>query len=457
MPEPSRARGVGAAGLAAKLANYRPGGSLISLLLLAIVALTSFLSWQQYVRFANSTRYSNQAITTLNATVGSVREAESSQRGYLLTGNPQYLAEYSESVAATRSTLHVLDSLPAEFRLQPLLANFQKAVNDKLAELATTTDLAARGQSERALDIVRTNRGLRLMADIDARDGEFKKQLQSTLQANRENSRFFARLSQYVSTLGCAGIFVLVYRANRRNLRLISEAARINAELTRVNADLQQFVFSASHDLQEPLRTLTIHSQLAVKRAREMRSFDRELTVVERAARLMTEILQNLLLYTQAVSNEDTELAQADLNEVVKGICEVLGPNLEKLGAEVIYDRLPVLPISQTHARILMQNLLTNALKYRSREEPPRVKISIRRQTVNWILSVADNGLGIAPIYHQQIFGLFKRLHSREEYPGTGLGLAICKKIVERYGGNISVESQLGHGSNFIVVLPASK
>ena len=448
-----RPRGI-AERLRSNLTDGRPAGLLIALLLLAIVALTSFLSWQQYVRFANSTRYSNQAIGALNATLGSIREAESSERAYLLTGDRQYLAEYSSAVASTARGLRSLQERTAKAELQPMIRSFHEAVDDNLAGIASIADLAMRGETDSALALVKSDRVHQLMATTKARESQFEKQLQTSLVINRENSRFYARLSQYVSIFGSAGILVLVYLAHRRNLHLISSAALMNAQLTRVNADLQQFVFSASHDLQEPLRTLAIHSQLVAKRVREGRPFDQELGFIERAATLMTEIVHNLLLYTQAVSDKDNEEPRANLTEVVNSVCAVLQPVMDKLGAQITYDRLPVVPISKTHATIVIQNLLSNALKYHCNGHRPEVRILARREASNWILSVVDNGMGIDPAYHQQIFGLFKRLHAREEYPGTGLGLAICKKIIERYGGRISVESKVGEGATFLVSLP---
>ena len=439
-----------------RILNPQTGGLLIALLLVGFVAVASFLSWQQYVRFAEFTRRSNEAIARLNTTVLSVREAESSQRGFLLTHDDRYLSQYRTSVAAVGSNTAALEGLPWDPRYRGLLSRLKTALEGKLTELDATIALVERGNWKAAVDLVKSNRGLRSMTEINGICANFQAQLRGVLRQNRENSRFYARLSQYVATLGCAGIFVLVYLSNRKVTRLLSSAAVLNTELASVNSDLRQFVYSASHDLREPLRTVAVYAEFATKKAREQRPFETDLRFVNEAARLMTQIVDDLLVYTQAVIECVPQAEAADMNQVVRAVCEGMRASIEESKAQIDLHVLGAMPISSAHAHILVQNLLSNALKYRSATEAPRIEIGTGRDGHDASLFVSDNGLGIEPEYQEYIFGLFKRLHSRDRYPGTGLGLAICKKIIDRYGGTISVKSEPGKGSTFTVRVPAA-
>ncbi len=431
-------------------------GLIAALILLVAVALCSFLSWQQYLKAADLTRQTNQTISALNRLIATMLTAETSQRGYLLTRDERYLADYTHSAQIGKMSLSELLSSPTDAIDQALVSRMATKVSEKLSELTLTVGLTRSGNAAEALRIVRSNRGLRLMEEIRAVAQDYDALLQRRLRTTREESRFYARLSQWVSTLGCAGIFLIVFFANRSNVRLISTITQLNTELTHVNGELQQFVYSASHDLQEPLRMVSIYSELASKKAASGRSSERDLGYVKDAAKHMIQIVDDLLIYTRAMSDhEPPGPEQADMNEAVENICRMFGPTIEETRATVVYGNLPVLPISQMHAGILLQNLLGNALKYRSEAEPPRIVIEIVRDRDCWDLSVSDNGIGIDPKYHGRIFGLFKRLHSREQYQGTGLGLAICKKIAERYHGKIAVRSEIGHGSTFTVTIPA--
>ena len=235
----------------------------------------------------------------------------------------------------------------------------------------------------------------------------------------------------------------------------IDEQKRVEDELRRANQDLEQFAFSASHDLQEPLRSVKIYSELLAKRYGE-RLDGRALEFMgylRSGATRMETLVRDLLAYTQ-VDKLDQPGETADLNEALQtALANLSGAELES-GAQVTAEPLPSARVHTTHAQQLFQNLIGNALKYRSPDRQTSIRISAERQDENWILSVADNGIGIDPQYKERIFGLFKRLHSSDEYAGTGIGLAICQRIVDRYHGRIWVESAPGQGSTFRFTLP---
>ena len=229
----------------------------------------------------------------------------------------------------------------------------------------------------------------------------------------------------------------------------IDPQKRIEEEIRRANQDLEQFAFSASHDLQEPLRSIKIYSELLTKRYQDR--FDGQalefLGYLRDGASRMELLVRDLLAYTK-VSRSEMHIETVDANDAFD--CALA--NLQEAaaaGARITADPLPTLPIQRTHVQQLMQNLIGNAIKYRSPDRPPVVHVSAERQNEYWVFSVADNGIGIDPEYQERIFGLFKRLHSSDEYSGTGIGLAICQRIVERYDGRIWVESAPGQGSVF--------
>lgn len=228
-----------------------------------------------------------------------------------------------------------------------------------------------------------------------------------------------------------------------------------NENLRRANSDLQQFAFSASHDLQEPLRTVTIYSQLLERRYSA--AFDATgltfLGYLTSAAKRMATLVQDLLAYTRTGEEGMTGKEIADAGEALAYALGGLSASIEENGAEVAHNVLPAVRMRSVHLQQIFQNLVGNAIKYRS-SEPPRIYVSCQQQGDCWIFSVEDNGIGIDPAYKERIFGIFKRLHTAEQYSGTGIGLAICKRIVERYGGRIWVESEIGRGATFFFAVP---
>jgi len=252
-----------------------------------------------------------------------------------------------------------------------------------------------------------------------------------------------------------AGV-VLIFRdvTERRASEQAAERARVSLE--RTNEELQQFAYAVSHDLQEPLRNVTIYTQLLGRRYSGKLDSDAEQYIgfaVNGAVR-MQMLLKDLLAYTQASDRTEQATNPIDANSVVQNVLSNLQATIDESGATVTYDMLPAIRMEEVHLEQLFQNLIGNGIKYRS-EEPPRIHISAARAGNEWTFRVADNGIGIDPRYKDNIFGLFKRLHTSEKYAGTGIGLAICQKTVQKYGGRIWVEPGTGGGSVFCFTTPA--
>jgi light-regulated signal transduction histidine kinase (bacteriophytochrome) len=228
-------------------------------------------------------------------------------------------------------------------------------------------------------------------------------------------------------------------------------------ELARSNAELERFAYVASHDLQEPLRMISLYTQLLAKRyhGKLDANADEFIAYVIGGAGRMHQLINDLLTYSQ-VSSEVKQFEPTDCEAITKQALADLAVTVEQLRADVTYDRLPKLKADPSQLRLLFRNLLENALKYHG-YKPIRVHISAKRQGQDWRFLVQDNGIGIDPQYAERIFIIFQRLHNHSEYPGTGIGLAICKRVVERHGGKIWVESQLGRGAMFHFTLSAEE
>jgi PAS domain S-box-containing protein len=238
--------------------------------------------------------------------------------------------------------------------------------------------------------------------------------------------------------------------------RMNADLQKTNERLARSNEDLERFAFLASHDLQEPLRMITTFVQLLVRTYPVQFQGEGNVFVhhiVDGATRMRT-LLADLLSYSEIGNEPETPAERVDLNEIVEAVRHNLKVAVDESGAEIDCEVLPAVLGHGAQFMQLFQNLVGNAIKYRS-EAPPRIRISCARADAALRFAVADNGMGIDPAYHTKIFGVFKRLHGKK-IPGTGIGLAICQRVVERHRGRIWVESELGRGATFYFVLPAA-
>jgi len=279
----------------------------------------------------------------------------------------------------------------------------------------------------------------------------------------------FKTLGRRIMVLNASRIFHETKRMQMILLAIedITERKRVERELKQAealkqavealelsNRDLEQFAYVASHDLQEPLRMVSSFTQLLAKRYQGKLDKDADdfIDYIVAGAKRMQTLINDLLTYSR-VDTRGESFKPMDSEATFSQATANLKVAIEEAEAVITHDPLPPLIADNSQIVQLFQNLLGNAIKFHGKE-PPRIHVSARQENNEWVFSFRDNGIGIAPEYFDRVFVIFQRLHSREEYPGTGTGLAICKRIVERHGGRIWVESEINKGSTFYFAIP---
>lgn len=262
-------------------------------------------------------------------------------------------------------------------------------------------------------------------------------------------------VKRIASPCGAPRMFTIVLRDISERKRAEAALKRQTEDLERSNRELEQFAYVASHDLQEPLRMVGSYVQLLERRYKSKldEEADKWIQYAVDGANRMKMLINDLLRYSR-VGTQAKPLEMTNCAEVLRGAIGNLRAAIEEGGAEVTSDELPIVLADGAQLMELFQNLIGNGLKFHG-TEPPRVHVGAIRQDDTWLFSIRDNGIGIEDRHAERIFTIFQRLHTREEYPGTGIGLSICRKIVDRHGGRIWIESSPGGGSTFHFTWPA--
>ena len=336
-----------------------------------------------------------------------------------------------------------------------LTAFLQRAVSEPMLDLARTAqqvtesrNYSLRVQPRSDDEIGRLGAGFNQMLDgIQQREAALQREITERRRAEDEVRRHRDHLEELVQERTSA-----LQDANER-------LKQASAALARSNAELEQFAYVASHDLREPLRTITGFVQLLQQHLEDkLTETDRRyMNFVTGGARRMDALITDLLQYAR-LETRAQPFQPADCETILDTVLENLRAMIHETRAKISYDRpLPVVHGDITQLTQILQNLIGNGIKFRHPEEPPKIHVAVHRQAGEWVFSVQDNGIGIDPQYHKRIFIIFERLHPQDQYPGTGIGLAVCRKIVERHGGRIWVESAPGKGSTFYFTIPASE
>ncbi len=456
-----------------------------------LLALIAYFTSEQHINSVENTLRTDRFTLDLQKLLSAVGDAETGQRGYLLTGSEIYLTPY---LRAKSEIQHRLAEVATAGRQAGVTSarneELREAVRNKMSELELTIKLYDSGGARAALEEVRTNRGQQAMAAIRRLIGGLMDEQNATFQrryAQQKQNQRYVTLSLAMG-VGLASVLVVLafrigslYAEERDQVELeirelneelesrvqartaeletrTMESEMRAAELRRSNADLAQFASIASHDLQEPLRMVA--SYMGMLSRKYGGSLDETaLTYIRFAiggATRMQALINDLLAYSKAGTQALTK-ERVGFECVVKEAIQNLQIAIEESSAAVRYGSLPVVNVDQVKMTQVVQNLVGNAIKFRKPDVRPEIEISTKRDGLEWVFSVADNGIGFERKYNDRIFQVFQRLHGVGSYPGNGIGLAICRRIVEHHGGRLWAEAEPDLGSTFFFTLPYVK
>ncbi|HEY7116195.1 MAG TPA: CHASE3 domain-containing protein, partial [Tepidisphaeraceae bacterium] len=442
--------------------------------------------------------------------VVSLVDAETGQRGYVITGSTEYLAPYQTAVGRIAGQLNQLDRLVRGQAVEEdRVAQLRRLVDARLAELERTIALRGRAGFDAARDEIRADLGKTMMDDARRVADDMRRTEEATLALRTAERDASARTA--VTTLIGSALFNLLLLAliawavrrdaaaraaalaeRQRQLELQRDNARLAADveqrrrtnetltalttrLEQSNRELQDFASVASHDLQEPLRKIqAFGDRLRTRFAAPLGPDGQDYVDRMHAAASRMQTLINDLLAFSRITTGAQPFEKVDLGDVAAGVLSDLEARIEHSGGRVEVGPLPTIQADPLQMRQLLQNLIANALKFQRPNVPPIVQVTAettaaaatttpgeddarRRQGPACQIRIADNGIGFDEKYLDRIFNVFQRLHGRNEYEGTGIGLAVCRKITERHGGTITATSRPGEGSTFVVTLPVNQ
>ncbi|MEZ4648375.1 MAG: CHASE3 domain-containing protein [Candidatus Eisenbacteria bacterium] len=470
---------------------YRINFAVLAVLLL-INGAYSYQANRELIRNESRVQNTQSVLAAIKDTFSSLQDAETGQRGYVITGgDPEYLEPYDSAVQEIRSRRDELRTLDSELDDQRVsIEEFGDLIDQKMEELKEVVGLVDQNRDEAALRLIETDRGNRLMARIrdlvvvmEAREYALMAEQRAQSRRSREQVLRSIHIATLAGLLFLTAAFYLVQRAIRTERESVEKLVltneeleamiddrtialeRYSKELQRSNRELQDFAFVASHDLQEPLRKIrAFGDRLKIKYADQLGDgadyVNRMQAAAERMSRLINDLLAFSRVTTRAQPFEDTSLQEA-FDEVL----EDLGERIAETGAKVRATPLPRIEADPTQMRQLLQNLIGNALKFTAPGTSPEVEITSTMSAreddpsdrIWYTIAVRDNGIGFDEQFAEKIFIPFQRLHNRESYSGTGIGLAVCRRVVERHGGHIEVSSQPGVGTTFLVHVPSTQ
>jgi signal transduction histidine kinase len=412
--------------------------------------------------------------SSLNNLLVLAQDAETSERGFLLTGDEQYLGPFQQAKLQIKTQIELSRNLFKDHpELHDSIEQLIHRIQFKFDQVDKVLAIQQASGFTAALQYLKSGTDRDTMDAIRSSADKMQVQLANDLSNAYEHQRsmdraifIFFLVSTAVSIVVLISLYytVLDYihgqeaaqaELSKLNANLEKRIAERTQELQDTNDELQQFAYVASHDLQEPLRTITSFTQLLAARYRGKLDEDADefISYIVSSSRRMSDLINGLLALVR-LRKAGKPPTPVSLDKLLSDALTSLQAAIRESGAVVDADPLPTLAVDALQFTQLFQNLIGNAIKYRG-PQPPAVKISARRSSTEWLFSVKDNGQGFDPQYAERIFGLFQRLQNRE-VDGTGMGLSISRRIVERHGGKIWAESQPGAGSTFYVSLPVT-
>jgi signal transduction histidine kinase len=466
--------------------------------LMAAVFLVLLLAVLSLRDATGRSEHSSRVITSVEAVQKSLLDLETGARGFGLTQREDFLEPWRLARRRLPTELANLMSRTADDPRQQRLARIIAArLRSYLADYSAPFVATVRRRPSRAATLARTGEGKRR---VDALRRVFARMLatEQSLAAARRH-RVDARRTLAIAVVGLGLVACLLFvvaqqlalrrwvlepldrlgaaaeglregdLTARSGLHGPDEVGRVgeafddmagalqatDGDLRRSNAELEQFAYVASHDLAEPLRVMAGYADLLSRKyADELdERADRYIAGITDGSERMRALIDDLLAYSRA-GRRELDFGPVDLNQLLAEVRGDLSVAVGEAEAEVVSDGLPTVTGDASQLRIVLQNLVANAVKFRAPDRRPRIEVAAEREDGTWRIEVRDNGIGIAPRHADRVFRMFQRLHTREEYEGTGIGLALCQRVVERHGGRIWAVAGAGPGTTIAFTLP---
>lgn len=481
-----------------KMINKIPGSLWVMVLAASITFFTvsAVLAYRSIDVITDNNVGINNTLHTINLIKDLNRElvaAESSQRGYLLTQDPDYLQPYHQTLVVVGDLLKKLRDSTTELPHQKdrfeLLNTY---VRNKINDMQRIVVLTNREEILAAVRQVKTDEGIELMRAISQLINEIESeeflQLDQSKRVARDNREFIIMALLLANGLGLIlslAVFYIWYRNANKVAHLNSALTAANVELEekvgartqalvqyseelqRSNRELEEFAFVASHDLQEPLRKIrAFGDRLQQKFSGQLGETGADYVMrMQAASGRMSALIDDLLSFSR-VTTKQRPFVQVDLNDVMRKVMDDLDYAVEQSNAQIHIDPLPTIDADPSQIAQVFTNLIANSLKFCQRDTRPIITVTCERNLASPIadddrawccLRFSDQGIGFEAQYAERVFSLFQRLHGRDEYSGTGIGLALCRKIVERHSGTITAQSVPGEGAVFIIHLPVTQ
>lgn len=405
--------------------------------------------------------HTRTVIITLKDNLTALLNAETGERGYVITGEDRYLEPYTaskENIAYTIQQLRFLTKNSSDQQLN--MDTLELLISEKLKYIEEIISLKKNHREAEVTQLLIIAKGKLYMDQIRYLNHTMRLQEEKQFaerQVNTEKSINNARLifiaQALFSILITLFLTIMIFRELSRRNKVERKLHINNIELHRKNKEIEQFAYIASHDLQEPLRSISNFSALlsAKLKSNPDSAVTEYMNIIVNGTKRMSNLIFDMLEYSRI--GKDAEKKEINCAQLVNEIMADMDVLIKENNAKVEMGKLPVVK-ALPYLKSLFQNLISNAIKFRKSDESPVIKISAKEYPLEYIFTISDNGIGIEKDYYERIFLMFQRLHSRAEYAGTGIGLAQCKKIVELNGGRIWVESEPGKGSNFIFTVP---